>query len=108
MHHKLKPLLGAQAWTSQRLCLFIVQVAQVRGAAQTVPFIVQVAHVRGTQTVPSPSHLGVHAQDSPGRVSVLPLTCPCPNLAYVRQPTGVLALDCTLDDNLPLAPTVSY
>ena len=45
---------------------FIVQVARVRGAAQTVPFIVQVARVRGaTQTVLLPSHLGILARDSP-------------------------------------------
>ena len=45
--------LGAFAWTSQRLCPFLVQVAHVRGATQTVLLIVQVAHVRGaTQIVP--------------------------------------------------------
>ena len=51
---------------------FIVQVAHVRGTAQTVPFIVQGACIRDAQTVPSPSHPGIHARDSPRRVSVLP------------------------------------
>ena len=60
--------------------LFIVQVARVRGVTQTVPFVVQVACVSGPWTVPSPSHPGVHAQDLPRRVSVLPSLCPCPNL----------------------------
>ena len=45
---------------------FIVQVARVRGTTQTVLFIVQGAHIRGPQTLLSPSHLGVHARDSPG------------------------------------------
>ena len=40
---------------------FIVQVARVRGATQTVPFIVQSARIRGPQTVLSSSHPGVHA-----------------------------------------------
>ena len=68
---------------------FIVQVARIRGAAQTVPFIVQGAHIRGPQTVPLPSHPGVHARDSPRRVIVFPFICPCPNL-HLRAARGSL------------------
>ena len=81
---------------------FIVQVACVMVATQTVPFIGQSACIRGPQTVPSPSYLGIHARDSYGRVSVLPLFVPA--LIFIfGQPTspGPRRI---LDANLPLAP----
>ena len=132
-------MFSAHAWTSQRLCLFIVQVAHIRDspqtvlfivqvayirdATQTVPFIVQVAHVKtATQTVPfivqsvqimgSPqtvpvlSHLGIHAQDSPRRVSVLPLLVPA--LIFIFRHPESPCLGCALDAILPLAPTVAH
>ena len=70
---------------------FIVQVAHGRDAAQTVPFIVKGARIRGAQTVPSPSHPGVLARNSPRRVSVLPFFALA--LVFIFGQPGVLALD---------------
>ena len=81
---------------------FIVQVASVRGATQTVPFIVQGVHIRDAQTVPLPSHPGVLAQDLPRRVSVLPSICPA--LVFIFGQPGVPCPGCILDAYLPLAP----
>ena len=91
---------------------FIVQVARVRGTAQTVPFIVQGARIRDAQTVPSPSHPGIHARDSPRQVSVLPFICPCPSLhlwaAWGSLPwmcPGRLSALSSCDSLAPFLPT---
>ena len=70
---------------------------------KTVPFIVQVARVRGaTQTVPSPSPPGALAWDSPGQVSVLPSICPA--LVFIFGQPRVPCPGRILDAYLPLAP----
>ena len=101
---------------------FIVQVASVRGAAQTVPFIVQVACVRGAQTVlyivqgarimgsPRLYHAFLIWASMPRTHPDELVSCPLlvPVFIFIFWHPGSPCLRCALDAKLPLAPTVAH